>query len=119
VKVICPLCESLVETGELKPRPGTGGAECPQCGKLLRFHRPYGKLRAAVSLLIAALVVWFVGVRSLPIFAGITLVLWVPASLLVSAWFLKFLPLTLIPWTPRQRFADRDAPIELFDKKQR
>jgi uncharacterized membrane protein len=81
-------------------------------------------LRVAASALIAAGIVRVAGVRNLPAYCITTLILWVPVSLFLNAYLVHYLPLFLIPWTPRHHTKtiyevvnEKNATIELFDNK--
>lgn len=121
----CPLCGKALETGELTVQPGTrGGFACPRCGKLLHFSQSHPYLRASISLLISATLLYFAGVRTPFTFILGTLILWVPISLLFNAYCVRIMPLGLKPWkVPResrtviQRLNERSSPVELFGKR--
>ena len=125
----CPLCDGSVDTFELQRLPGTaGGLECPRCGKALRFYQPYLVLRTAISVSISAAILWIAGVRNVPILLVGTFILWIPISLVLNASFVRFIPLTLAPYKPRNRIRsktlvelanERNATIELFEKKKK
>jgi hypothetical protein len=119
----------LVETSELQRLPGTaGGLECPRCGKVLRFYQPYLVLRTAISVSISAGILWIAGVRNIPIFLVGTFILWIPVSLVLNAYLVHAIPLVLVPYKPQNRIRskslvelanERNATIELFEKKQK
>jgi hypothetical protein len=125
----CPLCDGAVDTSELQRLPGTaGGLECPNCGKALRFHQPYLALRTAISVSISAAILWIAGVRNVPIFLAGTFILWIPISLVLNAYLIHVFPLVLVAYKPRNRTRsktlvelanERNATIELFEKKQK
>ena len=125
----CPLCHESVDTSELHRLPGTtGGLECPKCRKVFRFHQPYLVLRTAISVLISAGILWIAGVRSVPIFLVGTFIVWIPISLVFNAYLVHVIPPVLVPYKPRNRIRsktlvelanERNATIELFDKKQK
>jgi len=126
VTLSCPLCEQTLDTSELESVPGTGGGrKCPRCREILRYHQPHRTLRVAISVLVSGTLVWIANIRNLPIFLLCTFVLWIPVSLFSNACLVRIIPLTLIPWKPRvhrktpvELVNDRNAPIELFEKKQ-
>ena len=121
----CPLCGKALETGELTVQTGKrGGFACPRCGKLLHFSQSHPYLRAFISLLISATILYFAGVRTPVTFTLGTLILWVPISLLFNAYCVRIMPLGLKPWkAPResrtliQRLNERNSPAELFGKR--
>jgi hypothetical protein len=125
----CPLCDEPVDTSELHRLPGTaGGLECPKCGKAFRFHQPYLALRTAISVSISAAILSIAGVRNVPIFLVGTFILWIPISLVFNAYLIHVIPLELVPYKPRNRIRsktlvelanERNATIELFEKKQK
>jgi hypothetical protein len=126
VTLSCPLCEQTLDTSELESVPGTGGGrKCPRCGEILHYYQPYRTLRVVISALVSATLVWIANIRNLPIFLVCTFVLWIPVSLFFNACLVRIIPLTLIPWKPRvhrktpvELVNDRNATIELFEKKQ-
>ncbi len=125
----CPLCDGSVDTSELQRLPGTaGGLECPRCGKVFRFHQPYLVLRTVISISISVGILWIAGVRNIPIFLVGTFILWIPISLVLNAYLILVIPLVLVPYKPRNRIRsktfvelanERNATIELFEKKQK
>jgi hypothetical protein len=67
-------------------------------------------------------------VRSVPIFLVGTFIVWIPISLVFNACLVHVIPLVLVPYKPRNRIRsktlvelanERNATIELFDKKQK
>jgi hypothetical protein len=110
----CPLCEKRVNTSDFQVLPDTrGGFNCPECGKLLHYYQPYPLLRRTVSLLIPLAILAFLGVRSLPILAIGSLLLWAPMQLLVNTYCATRLPLGLKPWK-----SGRQNSLELFNRQQ-
>jgi hypothetical protein len=128
VTLNCPFCGRVHDTSELRLLPNTGGGfRCPSCEKTLRFYQPYRILRFTISILISAIIVRLAGVRSVPIFVGVTAVLWIPISLFANAYFVHLVPLTAVPWKPRRHTKtktlveavnEKNATIELFEKSQ-
>ncbi len=59
-------------------------------------------------------------------FVAGTLLLWIPISLLVGAYFVRLFPLRLKPWQPPtparsliQILNENNAPLELFNKREK
>ena len=121
----CPFCKTFVDTSNLTPIPSSGGGRtCPNCKGAVQYAQPYRVLRVAASALIAATIVKVAGVRNLPTFFITTLILWVPVSLFLNAYLVHYIPLFLVPWTPRRHIKtiyevvnEKNATIELFDNK--
>ena len=69
---------------------------------------------------------WIAGVRNVPIFLVGTFILWIPISLVLNAYLIHAFPLVLVAYKPRNRSKtllelanERNATIELFEKKQK
>ena len=114
-----------MDTQELRVASGTrGGFQCPKCSRLSHFAQPNPVLKFTTSFGLSALILWIVGVRNIFGFVAATLLLWIPLSLLVNAYFVQLLPLRLKPWDPPspkkgliETLNEKNAPLELFGKR--
>lgn len=127
VTLRCPLCEFDVESSELQLLPGSGGGlKCPRCAQILMFRQSRRFLRWAISIVISAGLIWVSGIKSSLLFVGSTLLLSIPISLFVNAYFIHLVPPTLVPWKPRRHrksvielVNDSNATIELLSKNRK
>jgi hypothetical protein len=66
---------------------------------MLHFEQPHAILRAAISLVLSAIILLSFGVRSILLLLGGCLLLWAPVQLLVNGYCVRRMPLGLKPWT--------------------
>jgi hypothetical protein len=98
----CPYCGHDFDAVDLQlPAGVSGGSYCPKCQERVRVSFPYAGIVAVVSLLLAVGLLLLLKVTSVLWFVVGTAALWIPISLSLKIYSVRFKPPTLNKWKDR------------------
>ncbi len=115
MRLRCPVCNNEVDSTALRMEWGAGGGyHCPICNELVRISLPFRLHVALLSLLIAAGTLIIVRVHNTVAFVLLSVLIWVPVSLLLNAVSSRIRPPTLKAVHQRSPYSHHS--YELFQK---